>query len=129
MAGEKGKKTKAKQAIEAPQPIETVTPVPERFDASPLLARIDKLENGQKLLNDAVEFVKSTNWFILAVLFLGFIALLASFISSIIQVTNSNTATQIEFIKTVEQFRHDINDLKSSKQSVSTSSGNTTPNK
>lgn len=113
MVGEKVKKRKIKQGIEAPQPIKTITPVTESFDPSPLLARIDKIENEQKLLNDAIDFVKSTNWFILAVLFLGFIALLASFISGIIQVTNSNTATQIEFIKSVERLTNTINNLES----------------
>jgi len=57
---------------------------------------------------DAVEFVKSTNWFILAVLFLGFITVLVAFISLIIQATNSNTATQIEFMKTISELKYEI---------------------
>lgn len=129
MAGEKGKTTKSNRSGEGPPSVQTVTTPQERFDTASLLARIDRLENGQHLLSNTVDFVKSTNWFILAVLFLGFIALLVSFISGIIQATNSNTATQIEFIKTLEQFRHDINDLKSLKQSESTSSSNAIPNK
>jgi len=101
------KKTKSRTPT-APQPISTEEPVVETFDPSPLLARIDKLENGLKLITDAVEFVKNTNWFILAVLFLGFITLLVAFISLIIQATISSTATQIEFMRTIDELKYEI---------------------
>lgn len=125
MADRKDKKAKPRGASEVPQPVKIRQPEGVSFDPSPLLARIDKLENGQRLLSNAVDFVKSTNWFVLAVLFLGFIALLASFISGVIQVTNSNTVSQIEFVKTMEQLTHDVNDLKLLiKLPKSTDSGN-----
>mgnify|MGYP001620057318 CR=1 FL=1 len=104
---EENKKPK-RRSPSAPKPIKTKEPVVGTFDPSPLLARIDKLENGAKLTTDAVEFVKSTNWFILAVLFLGFVTILVSFISLIIQATNSSTATQIEFIKTIDELKYKI---------------------
>ena len=121
-----GKKVKQKGITEPPQPVKSTEPAAEPFDASPLLARIDMLENGQKILNDTVAFVKDTNFLLLVVLGLGFVALIASFISGIIQATNSNTATQIEFIKTLEQVKHDVNDLRSSNRiPESTPSSNT----
>lgn len=125
MADEKDKR-RPKKAPKAPQPVGAAKPVIETFDPSPLLARIDSLENGQKLLTDTVKFVKDANWVLLVVLALGFIALIASFISGIIQVTNSDTSAKIEFIKTIEQLRHDVSDLKIPTQTPkATSSGNT----
>lgn len=81
------------------------------FDPAPILGRLDTLEREQGLLRETIKFVKDTNSVILLVLALGFVALLASFISSIIQATNSNTATQIEFIKSVEKFTDKVDQL------------------
>ncbi len=92
-----------------PQPEEKKAPV--GFDPASLLSRLDSLEKGHKLLNNTIDFVKGTNQFVLAVLFMGFIAMLASFISGVIQATNSNSATQIEFIKSLDSLSTEMKSL------------------
>lgn len=68
---------------EAPQPKEEETL--QGFDPAPLLARIEELENNNvsydrkiKHLESVVKFVKETNWFLIAVLSVGFIALVVT---------------------------------------------------
>ena len=99
------KRTNKPKVVDTPEPIEKIGTISNQFDPSPLLARIDKLENSQNIINNAVDFVKSTNWFILSVLFLGFITLLISFITLIIQAYNANSTTQIELVKSIEQLK------------------------
>lgn len=103
--------SKLKKTVQAPQS-EKETPT-QPYDQVKLLGRIDTLESGQKLLNDTVKFVKDANYVVLIVLALGFIALLLSLISIIIQASNSTSSVQIEFIKSIEQLKHEVNDLNS----------------
>lgn len=73
-----------------------------------VLSRITRLEEGFESMKFIMDFVKSTNWFILIVLFVGFIALLLTVISGIIVSNKDITTTQIEFIKAVQQFSDKI---------------------
>ncbi len=82
---------------------------PPGFNPTSLLSKIDELEKEAKWLKQGVDFVKGTNWFILAVLFMGFITLLASFLFGIIQSFQNNTNSQIEFIKSVDKLSSDLN--------------------
>lgn len=106
-----GKNTQ-NESIDAPQEEETDQSVVTPFDPSPLLARIDTIERGQKILTDTVNFVKDTNFLLLVVLGLGFVALIFTLISGIIQANNSSTSAQIEFIKSVENLQNEVNNLK-----------------
>jgi hypothetical protein len=96
-----------------PQPISLESSQQGQFDPTPLLARIDTLERGQKLLTDTISFVKDTNYVVLIVLALGFIALLTSFIAGIIQSFNNSSTTQQEFIKSVQELKNEIIILRS----------------
>ncbi|OGH15127.1 MAG: hypothetical protein A3H50_01295 [Candidatus Levybacteria bacterium RIFCSPLOWO2_02_FULL_37_10] len=116
MATEEDKKINPKENEEAPQTAGRNEPV--AFDPSPLLARIEKLEDGVKLLKEGINFVRGTNWFILVVLFVGFLALLISLIGGIMQANNSNTATQVEFIKSVQQLTNTVDKLDSSLKQI-----------
>ena len=112
-----------KSLQEAPKPKQKG--VQESFDPTPLLSKIDRLEEGYKVLKETVAFVKDANWVLLAVLALGFIALMISFISGIIQATNSNTNAQIEFIRAVDKLTNTVNSIESTiKIKESTSSSN-----
>ncbi|MDD2496480.1 MAG: hypothetical protein PHE29_14985 [Tissierellia bacterium] len=78
------------------------------FDQLQFLERTDRLDSRINLLEKSTEFVRDTNRYILIVLFVGFLALLFSFISIIIQSFNSNSSTQIEFIKSVNKLDNTI---------------------
>jgi hypothetical protein len=96
---------------EAPKPESGRTP--PMFDPSPLLARLDGLEEKHRLLRDTIGFVKDANWVLLIVLAMGFIALLVSLISGVIQAFNSNTNAQIEYLKSVQQLTNTVNKIES----------------
>lgn len=98
-----------KELPETPQPSPGIPGQP--FDPVPLLSRIEGLENGQKLLTDTIKFVKDTNSVVLLVLALGFVALLVSIISGVIQATMANSTTQIEVIKSNNDLKNAINNL------------------
>lgn len=63
------------------------------------LTRLGRLEESVETIKYVLEFVKSTNWFILVVLFFGFLSLLTALITGIIQDFNSERTTQIEYIR------------------------------
>ncbi len=71
----------------------------------PILTRLDAFEK-------SVSFVQDTNRYILIVLFVGFFALAVSAIGATIQAINSNTKTEIEFIKSVQDLKNEIDNLK-----------------
>lgn len=82
------------------------------FDSIKLLGRIDDVENKINLLEKALDFIKGTNWFILIVLFVGFLALLFSLISASIQAFHTNTATQVELIRSVDHLNSAVEEIK-----------------
>lgn len=67
--------------------------------------RIKNLEDGLKSMNYMLDFLKGTNWFILIVLLVGFLTLATALVTGVIQSFNSDRTTQIEFIKSVQQFK------------------------
>jgi len=93
---------------------------PASFDPSATLARIDRLEENHELLKDAIAFIKEANWVLLAVLFLGFVALIGSWIFGIIEISHSRTNTQIELIRSIDRLTNTVNIIESNleKQSV-----------
>lgn len=128
MSNEEKRKIEEEGALEAPEPIKEEPIGNARFDPTPLLARIDTLEKGQKLLDDTIKFVKETNFVLLVVLALGFIALIVSLISGVIIATNTDVKTQIEYIKSVETLRNEVENV-NNKFFQATSSGTIIINK
>lgn len=103
-------KTKKKTNIqEAPKKEETSG---LNFDSIKILGKIDTIENKISLLEKSLDFLKNTNWFILIVLFVGFLALLFSLISASIQAFHTNTATQVELIRSVDHLNNAVEEIK-----------------
>ena len=81
------------------------------YDDTKILSRMDTLESHFGTLKDTVNLVKNTNWFTLIVLFVGFIALLITMISGVIQATNSSASSQVELTKSIEKLQLQLNNL------------------
>ena len=79
------------------------------FDPVKSLARTEKIEKDISHIQKGLDFVTSTNWFILIVLFIGFIALLVSLISGVVAAYHDSTASQIELTKSIDALQYQLN--------------------
>ena len=68
-----------------------------------LVQRIDTQDQTINILKTNLESLENINRFVLIVLLLGFITMFLAFISMLVSAFNSGTATQIEFIKSLQQ--------------------------
>ena len=87
------------------------------YDDTKILTRMDTLESHFGTLKDSVNLVKNTNWFTLIVLFVGFLALLITTISGIIQATNSNASAQAELTRSIDKLQLQLSNLQPNQQS------------
>ncbi len=78
---------------------------------TPILTRLDAVEKTLDFLEKGVNFVQDTNRYILIVLFAALIALILTAISGLIQATNSRRTTEIEFIKSVQDLKNEVNNF------------------
>ena len=88
-----------------------------------ILPRLDDAEKKIGILEKTISFVQDTNRFILIIMFMGLVAIILSAILGIIQAYNANTTTQIEYIKSTEDLKNEVNNL-NAKLDAATSSGN-----
>lgn len=101
---------------------ESGTPPPP-LPTAPIEADLKNLQEKHNLLEKSMDSVRHTNTFVLVVLMLGFITMFVAFIAMIIVSFNSSTTTQIEFIKSVEGLKNEVNNL-NMKLYQATTSGN-----
>lgn len=139
MDGKDKKKSRKKTDDEKPIDVEIINPPEESTNpeaptpeaqapitsTTQLLAEIEKLWKEINLLEKKSEFIHNTNWLMVIVLFVGFLALLFSAFNSSAANEASLTTAIYNATSVVNQLTTEVNLIKGSLKSTSaTSSGN-----